>query len=104
MVGFIFWDKIAKNWKTKVIIKRGCDLILITLAFFLIILLLSGLLAFFDTMLFEYSFLEALRHLFISEIAAGRYIAVAGACIGIIASIMIDVRLHLLKKGKSEGN
>lgn len=79
---------------------------MITFAFFLVVTLLSLLLAFFDMMLFEYSFLEALKNLFVSEIAAGRYIVITGAVVGLISSIVLDIRLYLAKKsGKNvKGN
>ncbi|MED3563366.1 hypothetical protein [Bacillus xiapuensis] len=79
---------------------------MVTLSFILINVSLTGLLALFDMKLFEYNFLEAVRGVLFSEIAAGRYIVLIGVIIGFIASIVIDIRIYLSKrKGKNtEGN
>ncbi len=79
---------------------------MVTFSFVLIALFLTGLLALFDTQLFGYTFISAIQHLLFSEIAAGRYIVITGAIVGLISSVVIDVRIYLSKrKGKNtEGN
>lgn len=71
---------------------------MVTLSFFLLITFLTLLIALFDMSLFEYSFFEAIINILTSEIAIGRYIALMGAALGLISSVIIDVRIHRSKK------
>lgn len=75
---------------------------MVTLAFFLVIILLSVIVSFFDTMIFGYSFLEAAINLFYTEIAVGKYIVLLGIFSGMISSVIIDIRIHLNKKSVKE--
>ncbi|MED4203446.1 hypothetical protein [Neobacillus mesonae] len=78
---------------------------MVTLAYFILTVLLTLLIAFFDTRIFEYSYVEALRNLFFTEIAAGKYIVFAGLLVGLMISMIIDVRIFLSKKNiKTNGN
>ncbi|OIK14616.1 hypothetical protein BIV60_11280 [Bacillus sp. MUM 116] len=74
---------------------------MVTLSFILINVFLTGLLALFDMKLFEYNFLEAVRGVLFSEIAAGRYIVLVGVIIGFIASIVIDIRIYISESSPS---
>jgi hypothetical protein len=71
---------------------------MVTLAYFLLILLLTILIALFDMSLFEFTFFEAMINIIYSEIAIGRYIALFGAALGLISSVIIDFRIHRSKK------
>ncbi len=71
---------------------------MVTLAFFIISVLLSIIMIFFDTLIFGYSFWESSLNLFYTEIAVGKYIVFTGAVFGLLASIIIDVRVYLLKR------
>lgn len=75
---------------------------MITLAFFLMIILLSVIVSFFDTLIFGYSFWEAFINLFYTEIAVGKYIVMLGILSGLISSVIIDIRIHLNKKSVKE--
>jgi hypothetical protein len=75
---------------------------MVTLAFFLILLMLSFITAFFDTYVFEYSFFSSLKNLFFSEVSVGRNIVWTGTLIGLMGSIIIDIRLKLNKKKPEE--
>jgi hypothetical protein len=75
---------------------------MVTLAFFLLITLLTILIALFDMSLFEFSFFEAMINILFSEIAIGRYIALFGAALGLISSVMIDIRIHRTKKDSND--
>lgn len=77
---------------------------MITLAFLLVSITMTLLLALFDMSVFEYSLLDALKNLYISEIAAGRYIVILGAIVGLASSIVLDIRIYLSKKKNSQGN
>lgn len=76
---------------------------MVTLAYFLILFMLSMITAIFDMFILEYSFWISLKNLFFSEIAVGRNTVWAGAIVGLLSSIIIDVRLYLNNK-KLEGN
>jgi hypothetical protein len=71
---------------------------MVTLAYFLLVSLLTILIALFDMSLFEFSFFEAIINILYSEIAIGRYIAILGASLGLISSVIIDFRIHRSKK------
>ncbi|MCM3690118.1 hypothetical protein [Neobacillus niacini] len=71
---------------------------MVTFAFILLVILLTILIALFDMSLFEFSFFEAMKNILYSEIAIGRYIALFGAVLGLISSVIIDFRIHRSKK------
>jgi hypothetical protein len=65
-------------------------------------LILSVITAFFDMFVLEYSFFISLKNLFFSEIAVGRNIVWTGAVVGLLSSIITDIRLYLNKKRLEE--
>jgi hypothetical protein len=71
---------------------------MVTFSCFLLITLLTFLIALFDMGLFEFSFFEAIINIFHSEIAIGRFIAFLGAALGLFSSVIIDFRIHRSKK------
>ncbi|MFP7295891.1 hypothetical protein [Neobacillus niacini] len=71
---------------------------MVTFSFVALIILLTILIGLFDMRLFEYSFLEAIINILYSEIAIGRYIALFGAALGLISSVIIDMRIHRSKR------
>jgi hypothetical protein len=71
---------------------------MVTLAYFLLLTLLTILITLFDMSLFEFSFFEAMINILYTEIAIGRYIALFGAALGFISSVIIDFRIHRSKK------
>lgn len=77
---------------------------MVTLAFFIVIGLLSILVAFFDTQIFGYSFWEAYVNIFYTEIAVGKYIVITGILFGLISSIIIDIRIYLNKRKIEENH
>lgn len=74
---------------------------MVTLSYFLLVISLTLLIALFDMSLFEFSFLEAIINIVYSEVAIGRYIALLGASLGLISSVIIDFRIHRSKKGNN---
>ncbi|MGG5253188.1 hypothetical protein ACQYAD_06805 [Neobacillus sp. SM06] len=71
---------------------------MVTLAFFIISVLLSIIITFFDTVIFGYSFWESYLNLFYTEIAVGKYIVFTGAFFGFLISMIIDLRMYLTKR------
>lgn len=71
---------------------------MVTLAFFIVLILLSIIVAFFDTITLGYSFWGAYVNLFYTEVAIGRYFVLTGLMIGLIGSLIIDLRIHLNKR------
>lgn len=71
---------------------------MVTFAFLTITTLLIILIALFDMKLFELAFFDALKNIFYSEIAIGRYISFLGAALGMISSLIIDFRIKTSKK------
>jgi hypothetical protein len=71
---------------------------MVTLSYFLLISLLTILIAIFDMSLFEFSFFEAMINIFYSVIAIGSYIAILGSSLGLISCVIIDFRIHRSKK------
>jgi hypothetical protein len=94
---FFYWIKTDIYWKHKGNTKWGKN-IMVTLSFFLLLMFLSILLALFDMKLFELTFFEALIKIFSSEIAVGGYISIAGAFLGLIWSVVVDVRIYRSNK------
>ncbi|MEH7113865.1 hypothetical protein V7124_15940 [Neobacillus niacini] len=71
---------------------------MVTLSYFLLLIFLSILLALFDIKLFELTFFEAIVKIYYSEIAVGRYFSFAGAFLGLIWSVVVDVRIYRSNK------
>ncbi|ALC91216.1 hypothetical protein AM500_16480 [Bacillus sp. FJAT-18017] len=71
---------------------------MITFSYILTMVLITGLTAILDMVLFQFSFWEALSNIVDSEVFYGRLFVISGVLIGFAFSITSDIRLFLGKR------
>src|SRR3954449_12481111 len=81
--------------------KRGKENKMVTMASFLVFILLTSLVIVIDITTYHYSFIEAWGILFHSNVLFGRIILYGTLAIGFISAIIIDIRI-VKKKNKKQ--
>jgi len=90
------WEMVAHNKR-----KREKEGKMVTVASFLVFILLTSLILVIDITTYHYSFMEAWRILFQSDLLIGRLILYGTCAVGFISAIIIDIRI-LKKKRKKQ--
>jgi hypothetical protein len=90
------WEMVAHNKR-----KREKEGKMVTVASFLVFILLTSLLLVIDITTYHYSLMEAWRILFQSDLLIGRLILYGTCAVGFISAIIIDIRI-LKKKRKKQ--
>ena len=75
-------------------IRKGKENKMVTMASFLVFILLTSLVIAIDITTYHYSFIEAWGILFYSDLLTGRIILYVTFAIGFISAIIIDIRIH----------
>lgn len=70
---------------------------MVTFSYFLIIGLMGGLTIALDMLVFHQSFMKCVMNIYKAEVGAGAITIVFTACIGLIWSIIVDIRLRNTK-------